>query len=458
MKVKNRVNRAKRKTAGISFFVITALVLGMLGGAPAEKVRAQESVPEKICVVLDPGHGGNDPGTEKATVVDGVSGKMAEKDCTLKVALYAKEALEADGRFEVYLTREADTYMSLEERAFFARDKEADVLVSLHFNSASAVTANGAEVWQSVLPKYQIPNLPQQILQAIGEKTGLNISRGVKSRESGTGNRWNDAANWDGSKNSNVPADYYGLIRHGARWGVPSMIVEHAFFSNEADLAYLAQADDAGLRALGEADAKALIDFYTGHTHSYGVTETEYPLSCISGGRQAQHCTVCKAKKNVAAIAAQSDASAHFAESFTVTKKATTASEGTERGTCLYCDRLFTRAIAKLPAASGQTGKNVKPAAAKITVAKAVVSKVKRNRKKKTVTITVKKIKGAGGYQYKYGSNKKVTKNKKTVNKKANKLKVKKWKKKTFYVKVRAYKYKTNGKKVYGKWSAAKAG
>jgi hypothetical protein len=93
-------------------------------------------------------------------------------------------------------------------------------------------------------------------------------------------------------------------------------------------------------------------------------------------------------------------------------------------------------------------------ASTKITVKKASVSKLKK--KKQTVTVTAKKISGVAGYQYRYGSNKNLTKNKKTVNKKSSKLTVKKWKKKTFYVKVRAFKYKENGTKVYGAWSTVK--
>ena len=442
----------RRILAGI---MVAALLL-TVWAAPAVQVSAEEAAPvDKICIVLDPGHGGTDSGTVTTANVNGTATQVKEKDCAWKVAQYAKEALEADGRFEVYLTREGDTAISLADRAVFGRDKEADVLVSIHFNSASSKEAKGAEVWQSVLPKYQIANLPGQILSSIGETTGLDITRGVKSRKSESGNCWNDTANWDTSAQNGTAADYYGLIRQSARWGLPAMIVEHAFFSNTSDLAYITQADEAGLKALGEADAKALIDFYSGHTHNYGNAETEYPLSCVSGGRQAQHCTVCKAKKNVSAIAAAANPNAHFADTYKVVKKATASSEGTEQGTCLYCGKTVTRSIAKLASSNKST---VAEQTVKITVSRAAISKVKKKRKGKkfTVTVTAKKIKGVAGYQFSYGSNKKITKNKKVKNKKSNKLTVTSWKKKNFYVHVRAYKYKPDGTKVYGKWSAVK--
>lgn len=88
----------------------------------------------------------------------------------------------------------------------------------------------------------------------------------------------------------------------------------------------------------------------------------------------------------------------------------------------------------------------------KVTVKKSSVKNVKKKGKK--ITITVKKVAGVVGYQVKAGSNKKVTKNKRTLSGKKNKFVIKKWKKKNCYVKVRAYKLDSTGRKVYGKWSS----
>ncbi len=90
----------------------------------------------------------------------------------------------------------------------------------------------------------------------------------------------------------------------------------------------------------------------------------------------------------------------------------------------------------------------------KVKVPKTLVSKIKI--KKKKVIITVKKKSGIVGYQIKIGSNRKLTKNKKLMQNKKNQFTVKKWKKKILYVKVRAYKIDSLGKRVYGKWSKIK--
>lgn len=94
----------------------------------------------------------------------------------------------------------------------------------------------------------------------------------------------------------------------------------------------------------------------------------------------------------------------------------------------------------------------------KVSVAKAVISKVKRSGKK-VITIRWKKVSGAQGYQITLGTNRKMTKNKKVVTVKgaaAVSKKVKKLKSgKTYYVKVRGW-CTRNGKKVYGAWSSSK--
>ncbi len=78
--------------------------------------------------------------------------------------------------------------------------------------------------------------------------------------------------------------------------------------------------------------------------------------------------------------------------------------------------------------------------------------KVKKNK----AVITVKKVSGADGYQIKAGSNKKLSKNKKTLAGNKRVFTIKKWKKKTCYAKVRAFKIDSEGNRVYSGWSKVK--
>jgi len=90
-------------------------------------------------VVLDPGHGGRDPGALGAY-------GLREKDVTLRLALELRPRLVARG-FRVVLTREGDRTLSLEERTAFAEGVRGDVFISLHTNASRRRSARGIETY-----------------------------------------------------------------------------------------------------------------------------------------------------------------------------------------------------------------------------------------------------------------------------------------------------------------------
>jgi N-acetylmuramoyl-L-alanine amidase len=79
----------------------------------------------KPVVVLDPGHGGIDPGTKSGSGI-------TEKEVVLTFSRALKAKLEASGRYEVHLTREDDTFLALRERVAFAQKKGAGLFLSIH--------------------------------------------------------------------------------------------------------------------------------------------------------------------------------------------------------------------------------------------------------------------------------------------------------------------------------------
>ncbi len=95
----------------------------------------------KFLIVLDPGHGGKDPGA-----MDGHGGQ--EKTIVLDIVKRLKTELEREG-FQVALTRSTDTFLSLEERGELASRMRADLFVSIHVNASEAVRASGVEVWSA---------------------------------------------------------------------------------------------------------------------------------------------------------------------------------------------------------------------------------------------------------------------------------------------------------------------
>lgn len=92
-----------------------------------------------ITVVLDPGHGGIDPGTTR----DG----QTEAALMLTFARELKEVLVRDGRFAVVMTRDDDLFVPLETRTSIAREAEADIFLSLHADALAEGEASGATVY-----------------------------------------------------------------------------------------------------------------------------------------------------------------------------------------------------------------------------------------------------------------------------------------------------------------------
>ncbi len=106
-------------------------------GLPPVEGPADASRP---LVVIDAGHGGHDPGASG-------EGTLREKNVTLALAKALREALLADGRVRVAMTRDSDRFLVLEERAGIARQLKADLFVSIHADAAEKPDANGATVY-----------------------------------------------------------------------------------------------------------------------------------------------------------------------------------------------------------------------------------------------------------------------------------------------------------------------
>ncbi len=91
-------------------------------------------------IVLDPGHGGFDPGTHGET-------GLVEKDVSLAVAKALQERLELSGHYRVKLTRDSDVFIALRDRVSMARAAHGDLFVSLHADSNEHREIRGASVY-----------------------------------------------------------------------------------------------------------------------------------------------------------------------------------------------------------------------------------------------------------------------------------------------------------------------
>lgn len=181
--------------------------------------KSKPSAQKKI-IVLDPGHGGKDPGNH-------VNGQL-EKTYTLLLAKRLQKKLQSAG-FRVYLTRSDDSFMDLEERVKFAQRKRAHLFLSLHFNSmpGNGIGVRGAEVY-CLTP------------------AGANSTNGSDPKDSGAlpGNRQNNSSallayQVQKSLVRNLKLEDRGLRR--GRWAVlrtaeiPAILIEGGFMSDPAE-------------------------------------------------------------------------------------------------------------------------------------------------------------------------------------------------------------------------------
>ena len=140
--------------AGVTI-AIAALALGLAPRSGAAEASLTVNLPPPVhdriyaapdargrpIVVIDPGHGGRDPGAT------GVSGEVSEKELTLALAREVRDQLVKRGRVRVAMTREDDRYLTLDDRAAVARRLNAEMFVSLHMDSAPNPLARGATVY-----------------------------------------------------------------------------------------------------------------------------------------------------------------------------------------------------------------------------------------------------------------------------------------------------------------------
>jgi len=104
-------------------------------------------------IIIDPGHGGRDPGTLGYISVNGKNTQIYEKDVVLKVGLALRDRLiQTYPDKRIMMTRDTDIFRSLDQRADMAnavtvRDNEAVIFISIHVNWGANPNARGYEVW-----------------------------------------------------------------------------------------------------------------------------------------------------------------------------------------------------------------------------------------------------------------------------------------------------------------------
>ena len=201
-----------------------------------------------IVVVIDPGHGGENLGAQH--------NGYTEKEMTMIVAQAMREELEKYEGIRVYMTREGDADMTLEERAEYAASVNADFMFCLHFNMSENHNLFGAEVWVSAFGEryqqgYSFAGVEMELLEELGL-----YSRGIKTRLNDEGE------------------DYYGIIRHSTSRDLTTVLIEHCHLDQENDVDYYTSEEK--LRQFGRLDATAVAKYFGLRSEVLGVDYSWY--------------------------------------------------------------------------------------------------------------------------------------------------------------------------------------
>ena len=177
-------------------------------------------------IVIDPGHGGFDPGAISP-------GGFQEKDGVLQISKFLAKKLQDKG-YEVYLTRSRDNYIELMERGRFANQKNADLFISVHLNSLDNSSVEGVELYYYEFSEYSYKIRLQRLYgtsalneEQIQKKIYNKIDTTLKSEE--YIQIMNGVFMAEGFKmHKMVPADF-AVVAYSE---MPAILIECGFLSN----------------------------------------------------------------------------------------------------------------------------------------------------------------------------------------------------------------------------------
>lgn len=236
---------------------------------PAVRGPADTSLP---LVVIDPGHGGHDPGAISP------DGRHREEDITLAIARAIRDDLVATGRVRVALTRDRDEYLVLEERYGIARRLRADLFISIHADAAENHSATGASIYtlsevasdreaRRLAARENSANIINGVDLGTQSSAVRTILLDLTQRE--TMNRSSDfARTLQRAAGSDIPFRSEGLRHAGfvvlKAPDMPSVLLETGFISNQDDAARIASA--AGQRGIARGVRQGVLAHFARQT------------------------------------------------------------------------------------------------------------------------------------------------------------------------------------------------
>lgn len=218
---------------------------------------------DRPLVVLDPGHGGKDPGATSPF------GNRREKEVTLALARAIRDALAQSGRVRVAMTREDDRFIVLRQRYEIARRMGAELFISIH---ADAAPSNDGARGATIYTLSEVASDKEAALLALGQNEADRIGDAPLGGDAGINHILIDLAQ---RESMNVSADFAALLRReGSAYfpfrpdyhrfaslvvlkapDVPSILFETGYLTNPVDAAYIHSAEGQRQIAMGMKSA-----------------------------------------------------------------------------------------------------------------------------------------------------------------------------------------------------------
>ena len=241
--------------------------------APVEPVIAESASRRNIVVAIDAGHGGSDPG---AIAKDG---HMQEKDIALAISRAVAERIRAMPGFEPVMIRDGDYYVQLQQRPQLARQKRADIFLSIHADSHATSRAEGMTIYALSQSTAEDENI-----RRVTEKENSSDLLGGNSGDTSLRNVDDDLAltlldlsmAWSieqsmaaGSYILNATGNVARLRRDVPQQGnfwvlrspdIPSLLIETGYLSNPAEARRLASADYQ--RKLADSIVQGVMNYF----------------------------------------------------------------------------------------------------------------------------------------------------------------------------------------------------
>ena len=255
--------------------------------APASQQNLEEAQnAEKRVIVIDPGHGGSDPGTTGR-------GGRREKDIALAIGRYLERELRGDDDLEVYLTRDRDVLVPLWERgpqATLLKGARFGVFISLHVNSSPSPAIRGFETYYLDLARTEheervaaLENAPLQLETELGggDVEVVDVTSILRGLQNDEYQRWSstlaegiqaELEEVHPGPNRGVKQGPFAVITNAA---MPAVLVEVGFITHREEERVISRVEFQ--RGVAAALAQAIRDFFLRYPPGQGVAAQGSP-------------------------------------------------------------------------------------------------------------------------------------------------------------------------------------